>query len=69
VNRALATLDRYDAAFAPGVLAEEAAVLRVTALMAGGKRAQARRLAEDFARRYPTSSYGPRVRALVETNF
>jgi hypothetical protein len=64
--RALAMLDRYDAEFTSGQLAEDAAVLRIQALMATGNRAEAGRLAQIFGRRFPSSSYAPRVRALVE---
>jgi hypothetical protein len=64
-SRALAALDLYDARFASGVLAQEAGVLRVEALLAGGDRIAAGRAAEAFARKYPTSSYVSRVRTLA----
>jgi hypothetical protein len=67
-SRAFATLDRYDAQFASGVLAEEAAVLRIEALLAAGDRAAARRAGEAFEQKYPGSSYTPRVRARVGKN-
>ncbi len=67
VARALTLLDAYDARFAAGALAEEAVVLRVQALLAAGRREDARRIADDFARRYPGSSYVPRVRALIDS--
>ena len=65
-DRALAALDQYDASYGKGMLAEEAAVLRVEALLLAGNRTEARRSVELFERRHPTSSYLPRVRALVE---
>ncbi len=65
-SEALAALDDYDARFPRGVLAEEAAVLRVEALLAAGNGAGARRAVADFERRYPASSYGPRVQALTD---
>ena len=63
---AIAALDRYDARFSSGALAEEAAVLRVQALLAAHRPAEARQVTEDFARRRPASSYVPRMRALVD---
>jgi len=62
---ALATLDRYDARFPAGSLSEEAAVLRVQALLAARRAGEARSVTEDFARRHPASAYVPRMRALV----
>ena len=66
--RASVELDRYDAQFASGILAEEAAVLRIEALLAAGDRAAARRAADAFAQSHPASSYAPHVRALVDRN-
>jgi hypothetical protein len=63
---ALTALDGYDARFASGLLAEEAAVLRVEALLAAGNIAGARRVVADFEARYPSSSYRARVHALIE---
>jgi hypothetical protein len=65
-DRALGSLDEYDARFASGALEEEAAVLRVEALLGGGHRDEARRVATDFERRHPASSYAPRMRARVD---
>jgi hypothetical protein len=66
VDQALSLLDAYDAQFASGVLAEEAIVLRVQALLAGGRPQEARQIAADFERRHPGSSYAPRLRALLQ---
>ena len=63
---ALGSLDAYDARFASGALEEEAAVLRVQALLARGRRDEARRISADFGRRHPASSYVRRMRSLVE---
>lgn len=63
---ALASLRTYDTRFGNGVLAEEAAVLRVKALAASGSVREAQQAVEAFERRYPRSSYLPRVRALVK---
>ena len=65
-DRALASLDEYDARFASGALEEEGAVLRVEALLASGYRDEARRVTADFERRHPASSYAPRMRARVD---
>jgi hypothetical protein len=65
---ALATLDRYDALYPSGLLAEEAAFLRIQALAASGHPADARRAADAFGRKYPGSTYAPRVPGLLEQN-
>jgi hypothetical protein len=65
-DRALYLLDSYDARFASGVLAEEALVLRVRALLAAGRRQEAQRTTADFERRRPESFYVPRLRALLQ---
>jgi hypothetical protein len=65
-DRALGSLDEYDARFAGGALEEEAAVLRVEALLAAGRRDEARRVVADFERGHPASSYAPRMRARVD---
>lgn len=66
LSEALASLRTYDTRFGNGVLAEEAAVLRVKALAASGSVREAQQAIEAFERRYPQSSYLPRVRALVK---
>jgi hypothetical protein len=63
---ALDALDRYDGRFPSGALSEEAAVLRVEALLGVGRREEARRSVEQFAAKHPASSYVPRMRALLE---
>jgi hypothetical protein len=63
---ALASLDAYQARFPSGDLREEAVLLRVRALLAAGHAADARRLADDFARKNPASTYAPRIRALLD---
>jgi hypothetical protein len=63
---ALAALDAYDVRFLGGMLNEEAAVLRVEALLALGNVAQAHLVVSKFEARYPASSYGTRIRELVE---
>lgn len=67
-SRASAALDTYDADFPSGILAQEAAVLRVEALLAAGDLPAARRAADAFEKRHPQSSYLPRVRELVRKN-
>jgi hypothetical protein len=62
---ALATLDHYDARYAKGTLAPEAAVLRIQVLIRSGDRASASVLADDFARTHPASPYVARVRSLL----
>ncbi|HEY2509539.1 MAG TPA: hypothetical protein VGI39_01665 [Polyangiaceae bacterium] len=62
-GQALATLDEYDARFPAGVLEEEASVLRVEGLLAAGRRDDARQAALAFARKHPSSSYLPSIRA------
>ena len=59
-------LDDYDRAFPSGMLAPEAAALRVEALALAGDRAGARRLADRFLTDYPTSPLVPRVRTFVD---
>jgi len=65
VESALASLDSYEEHFPSGALAEEAAVLRIEALLAAGRQAAAEEKIATFDRRYPGSSYGPRVHALA----
>jgi hypothetical protein len=64
-DRALAGLDRYDARFPAGALREEAAVLRAEALLAAGRREDARRWAARFLESHPSSYYAPSMRALL----
>jgi hypothetical protein len=59
---ALEALDRYAEQCPLGLLQEEATVSRVLALCALGRTQDARRWADEFLRRYPTSPLLPRVR-------
>jgi hypothetical protein len=67
-QEALSSLDRYDSEFPSGALAEEAAVLRIQALLAVGRRDEAMRVSEAFQRLHPSSSYVPKMRALIDRN-
>jgi hypothetical protein len=62
---ALAELDAYRRAHPRGVLAQEAALLRIEALSAAGDRDAARRHAERFLREHPNSPHEARIRALL----
>ncbi len=62
---ALAALDDYDRAARPGVLHQEAVLLRIEALAAAGDRGGARRLAARFLKEHPHSPHETRIRALV----
>jgi hypothetical protein len=61
---ALSTLDAYERACPRGAFREEAAALRVDALVAAGRLSEARSAAEQFATTWPHSAYGPRVDGL-----
>lgn len=63
---ALAALDAYATTFPKGVLAADATVLRVRALLLLGRRAEAKTLADGYATAHPTSPYTRRLRELVE---
>jgi len=64
---ALRALERYGAEHGKnGSLAMEATVLRIEALLRGGNRAEAMRLANSFLASHPKSPYAPRIRALVD---
>ena len=60
---ALDTLALYTRTFLRGALAEEAAALRVEALVASGDATEARRAAAAFLERHPNSPYAQRVRS------
>lgn len=64
--RALKHLNTYERRFASGMLAEEAAALRVLALDGAGRSDAARTAARAFVERYPKSSHGARIEALLE---
>jgi hypothetical protein len=62
---ALTLLDSYDAEFAHGQMAEEAAVLRIQALLGEGQEARARELAHVFLAKHGASPLAERVRSLL----
>jgi len=62
---ALRTLDGYDARFPDGLLAPEATVVRIEALVKSGDRAGARLLGQNFLRAHPGSPLADRVRSLT----
>jgi hypothetical protein len=66
-GRALTTLDEYARSFPQGVLVEEAAVLRLTALAASGQRGEAAARAEAFLRAHPRSPLAARARSFLLT--
>jgi hypothetical protein len=61
-RRAIALLDAYTRAYPDGTLSPEAEILRMAALSQGGQGAAARRHAEAFVRRYPSSVLAARAR-------
>jgi hypothetical protein len=64
-RRALATLDEYGRAFPRGVLAEEAEILRLTALVAAGARQEAAARAAAFLTAHPRSPLVARARTFL----
>jgi hypothetical protein len=65
--RALAALDEYQRIFPAGALADEALVLRVTALVKTGARDQGAALAARFLRQHPNSMLTDRLRAALSS--
>jgi TolA-binding protein len=65
--RALVALDDYARRFPGGVLAPEAGVLRIEALLADGNRTEAQRFGRQFLAAHPASPLAARVRALLES--
>lgn len=63
--RALAEIERYGAKWPHAALAEEAALLRVEALLRSGNRVQGEREGEALIARAPRSRYASRARALL----
>jgi hypothetical protein len=63
--RALSSLDDYERSGAR-TLSDEAAVLRIEALVATGRTGEARRVAERFIERNPNSALADRARTLVQ---
>jgi hypothetical protein len=62
----LVALDRYAAAFPRGALAQEAALLRIKALVMRGDRAEARALARSFIASRPRDPHVQELRSLLE---
>jgi len=62
---ALAALDRHRRGFPDGRLAEERDVLRLKALLAAGRAAEARAAAERFLHKHPASLFRPAVERAV----
>jgi hypothetical protein len=60
---AIAELDAYEARFPAGLLNQEAAEIRIDALLRKGDRALADQLAARFLARYPASPYAREIRA------
>ena len=63
---ALAALDDYDRRFSAPRLAPEAALLRVEALLAVGRRTEARQVGERWLSRDPSGAHADRLRALLD---
>ncbi len=66
-DEALAALDTYASRFPGGELTDQAAVVRVEALVARGDRGTAERVAAPYLRRNDTSPIARRMRALLES--
>lgn len=66
--RALSMLDAYVTRFPHGVMAQEAAVLRIEALVRAGDRPAAQRAADAYLAAHPQSPYLDRIRSLLGTN-
>ena len=64
-RQSVALLDRFDRSFPRSSLAPEATVVRVSALLALGQRAQATKLARAYCRSGGRGAYGHRLMALV----
>ena len=62
---ALAKVEAYFAEFPSGALGQEAALLRIEALVKLGRRAEAEPLGRAFLDAHPTSAHGSRVRELI----
>jgi hypothetical protein len=64
---ALRALDGYDKAFPRGVLAPEAAALRMDAYTSSGDLAATRRAARSYLARFPEGGAAERARRALET--
>jgi outer membrane protein assembly factor BamD (BamD/ComL family) len=65
---ALQTLGRYDTRYPQGIMREEATAVRVEALYAAGKTAEARSVGEAFLREHPASTHAQHVRSLLDAH-
>jgi TolA-binding protein len=61
-NAAIETIDEYNKRFPKGLNAEDMAWLRYQALVALGKRDEARGAAADYLRQFPNGAYADRLR-------
>ena len=61
----MSALSEYQRRFPGGVLAQEAMLLRIEALVAQGDQASAARLGRQFLARYPRSQLAARVKTLI----
>ena len=64
---ALALLDGYRTSFPRGLLAPEASVLRIDALMATGQRARAQAESRSFLQKFPGSPHAVRLRGQLDS--
>jgi hypothetical protein len=64
-ERALVLLRRYETSYPAGAFRPEALALRIEALAAGGRGAEARALAREFLARYPQSPLADRVERIA----
>ncbi len=67
-SSALETLARYDARYPQGQLREEATAVRVEALFAAGRTAEARTVGERFLAEHPSSTHAQHVRSLLDAH-
>jgi hypothetical protein len=65
--RALSLIDDFEHRFPTSQVAEEALVLRIEALSALGRAAEAGALGQRFLHDRPTSVYGARVRTVTQS--
>lgn len=65
IDRCLAAVAAYEAAYPKGQFVLEAKIMRIEAVAARGDSAQARALARDFLAKNPSSLYEDRVRSLL----
>jgi outer membrane protein assembly factor BamD (BamD/ComL family) len=63
---AIQLVDEYDARFPNGSLSQEAAALRIEALLRQGRRQEASDLGTRFTASHPKSLYADKIRRLLE---